>query len=32
MSGLGLADQRALTALLKTLGTEAEALEAKPGG
>jgi len=27
MSGLGLADQRAVTALLKTLGTEAAALE-----
>lgn len=27
MSGLGLADQRAATALLKTLGTEAAALE-----
>ena len=29
MSGLGLADQRLLTALLKTLGTEAAALELK---
>jgi len=26
MSGLGLADQRTVTELLKTLGTEAEAL------
>jgi MarR family 2-MHQ and catechol resistance regulon transcriptional repressor len=31
MSGLGLADQRKLTALLKTLGTEAEALGPPPG-
>jgi MarR family 2-MHQ and catechol resistance regulon transcriptional repressor len=30
MSGLGLADQRAVTALLKTLGTEAAALDPVP--
>jgi MarR family 2-MHQ and catechol resistance regulon transcriptional repressor len=32
MSGLGLADQRAVTTLLRTLGTEAEALPALPAG
>ncbi len=31
MAGLGLADQRKVTALLKTLGTEAATLEPRPG-